>query len=160
MAPPIIERASIAAYDFPSVSAVSAKVASATEGAAPKRPAKRLGLKMSPRSAKAETSVPPSTMRRRISFIEGESAFFDRSHALLDTLPCTTRPLHVENAIFFARLIVVVDEGFFQFLNKLFPEIFYVVYVLPLVIGNLHSNNSVIAFGLFAVALFAFDYSN
>src|ERR1700759_777195 len=42
-------------------------VASATEGAAPKRPAKLLGLNMSPRMANNETARPPITNRARYS---------------------------------------------------------------------------------------------
>src|SRR5438105_1340087 len=47
---------------------VSPRVASATEGAAPKRPAKLLGFSRSPKTAKAETTIPPVRNRSRISF--------------------------------------------------------------------------------------------
>ena len=46
MAPVTIERPSVAAYSFPSARIVSRELR-ATEGAAPKRPAKLLGLRIS-----------------------------------------------------------------------------------------------------------------
>src|ERR1700678_3629644 len=43
---------------------VRARVARATDGAAPKRPAKLLGLKTVPSTAKAETKSPPTRKRK------------------------------------------------------------------------------------------------
>src|SRR5437868_7640674 len=59
----------VAALSLPSVTTESANVASATEGAAPNKPAKLFGLKTSPSSAKVETDIPPMMKRIRISFI-------------------------------------------------------------------------------------------
>jgi hypothetical protein len=59
-----MERASVLAYDFPSVTTVSARVASPTEGAAPNSPAKLLGFKTSARAAKKETINPPTRKRK------------------------------------------------------------------------------------------------
>jgi hypothetical protein len=59
----------VAALSLPSTMTDSANVASATEGAAPNKPAKLFGLKRSPRSAKVETDIPPMMKRIRISFI-------------------------------------------------------------------------------------------
>ena len=59
-APAIMERASIAAYNFPWVVTVSVSVASATDGAAPNSPAKPLGFNTSAVRAKSEkTRAPP-----------------------------------------------------------------------------------------------------
>lgn len=63
MAPAIIERHSLAAYALPSFEIANARVASATEGAAPNNPPKLVGLKRPPTIAKAETTSPP--MRKR-----------------------------------------------------------------------------------------------
>jgi hypothetical protein len=73
-APAIMELASMEAYDFPSLATVSPNVASATEGAAAKSPAKLLGLKRSPRIAKIETTTPPIKNRMTITFIRGKYA--------------------------------------------------------------------------------------
>jgi hypothetical protein len=59
----------VAALSLPSAMTESAKVASATEGAAPNNPAKLFGLKRSPSSANVETDIPPIKKRMRISFI-------------------------------------------------------------------------------------------
>src|SRR5437763_11891773 len=66
-APATIDRASVATYDVPSVLTVRTKVARATEGAAPKIPAKLLGLNRSPRTAKVETTAPPIKKRKNNS---------------------------------------------------------------------------------------------
>jgi inorganic pyrophosphatase len=65
MAPATIERASRAAYEFPSLSIVSMSVASATEGAAPNKPAKLFGRKTSPTIAKSDTMSPPNKNRSK-----------------------------------------------------------------------------------------------
>jgi hypothetical protein len=57
------------AYPVPRSMTARDRVASATDGAAANRPAKLFGFKTSPRTANAETSVPPKTARTRISFI-------------------------------------------------------------------------------------------
>lgn len=62
-APAIMERASCEAKILPSCVTVKARVASATEGAAPKIPANVFGLKTSAREANAQTTKPP--MRKR-----------------------------------------------------------------------------------------------
>jgi hypothetical protein len=59
----------VAALSLPCAMTESAKVASATEGAAPNNPAKLFGLKRSPSSANVETDIPPIKKRMRISFI-------------------------------------------------------------------------------------------
>jgi hypothetical protein len=59
----------VAALSLPSAMTESAKVASATEGAAPNKPAKLFGLKRSPSSENVETDIPPIKKRMRISFI-------------------------------------------------------------------------------------------
>ncbi len=69
-APPTIERASSAAKSFPSAEIVMPNVASATEGAAPKSPAKLLGFKISAIIAKSETTEPPIKKRTTSSFIK------------------------------------------------------------------------------------------
>jgi hypothetical protein len=63
--PASIERASTAAYIFPFPSMVIPNVANAIEGAAPNNPAKLFGFKTSPRTAKTETTRPPT--KKRIS---------------------------------------------------------------------------------------------
>jgi hypothetical protein len=63
MAPTTIERASIATYSGPSVCMVRTSVANAMEGAAANRPAKLFGWNTSPKTAKAETKVPPIKKR-------------------------------------------------------------------------------------------------
>jgi len=68
MAPKIIDRASTAANNFPSVMMVNPSVAIATEGAAAKRPAKLLGITKSPKAANKETTAPP-TMKRIRSWV-------------------------------------------------------------------------------------------
>jgi hypothetical protein len=63
--PTTMERASTAEYVFPFASIVIPSVASAIEGAAPNNPAKLFGFKTSPRTAKTETTRPPT--KKRIS---------------------------------------------------------------------------------------------
>jgi len=48
---------------------VMASVANAIDGAAPKRPAKLFGRRMSPNAANVETAMPPATKRKRYSDI-------------------------------------------------------------------------------------------
>lgn len=69
IAPAIIERASAAAYNCPSLATVSPRVASATDGAAPNNPAKLFGLRMSPIIANEETTSPPTKNRITICVI-------------------------------------------------------------------------------------------
>ena len=69
-APAIIERHSVSAKAFPSLEIASARVASATDGAAPNNPAKLVGLKRPPTVANAETTSPP-IRKRAISSIKG-----------------------------------------------------------------------------------------
>lgn len=69
MAPMTIERASRAAYRAPLAWIVSARVASATEGAAPKTPAKLFGREISPTMAKRQTAKPPSKNRTTNSIV-------------------------------------------------------------------------------------------
>jgi hypothetical protein len=57
---------------------VSASVARATDGAAPKRAAKLLGLKTVPRIEKVETKKPPTKKRIRIT-LTGRSPWVDRA---------------------------------------------------------------------------------
>jgi hypothetical protein len=54
---------------------VMASVPSATDGAAPKRPAKLRGLKMSPNAAKPETASPPMKKRRIYSSMTADNLF-------------------------------------------------------------------------------------
>jgi hypothetical protein len=68
----IIDLASTLAYLWPSFATVRARVASATEGAAPNSPAKLLGFKRSPNREKAETTIPPIATLQMISFIRSE----------------------------------------------------------------------------------------
>src|SRR5262249_53221929 len=85
MAPTIIERDSAAAYDFPSARMVSPRVASATEGAAAKRPAKLLGFRQSPGTANSDTMRPP-TMNRKMNSMSWNSAPYPRA-AMDDVAP-------------------------------------------------------------------------
>ena len=64
-APAIMERASTAAYQEPSVAIVKPSVAKATDGAAPNSPAKLLGLRVFPKVANAETKRPPTKNRNK-----------------------------------------------------------------------------------------------
>src|SRR5438105_12062928 len=64
--PIIMERPSIAAYVGPRFQKAMVRVASATDGAAPNKPAKLLGRKRSPRTAKIETANPP--MKKRMTY--------------------------------------------------------------------------------------------
>ena len=66
IAPAFMERAS---EDAPSVATVSAKVARATDGAAPNSPAKLFGFKRSPMIANAATIALPTRNRTRIWLI-------------------------------------------------------------------------------------------
>jgi hypothetical protein len=66
IAPAIMERASTLAYRAPSVAIVRLRVPSATDGAAPKSPAKLFGLNKSPKIANNVTTVPPMRKRTRI----------------------------------------------------------------------------------------------
>src|SRR5581483_763151 len=74
IAPPIMDRASIPAYAVPCFATVRPMVARATEGAAPKSPAKLLGLNKSPITEKIETTTPPITNRSTMSNISSEPA--------------------------------------------------------------------------------------
>src|SRR5438067_1256057 len=64
--PMSIDRPSIAAYWPPCFKSARVSVAKPTEGAAPKRPAKLFGRKMSPSNANAETTIPPA--RKRMTY--------------------------------------------------------------------------------------------
>jgi hypothetical protein len=66
-APASMERHSVPAYTLPSFEMVSARVARATDGAAPNNPAKLVGLKRPPRVANADTTIPPIRNLMRIS---------------------------------------------------------------------------------------------
>src|SRR5258708_25477555 len=61
-----IDRPSIAAYWPPCFKSARVSVAKPTEGAAPKRPAKLFGRRMSPSNANAETTIPPA--RKRMTY--------------------------------------------------------------------------------------------
>jgi hypothetical protein len=63
-----MDLASIEAYALPSFATVSAKVARETEGAAPNNPAKLRGFSNSPKRAKVETTAPPISTLKKISF--------------------------------------------------------------------------------------------
>src|SRR4029077_12259002 len=64
-APTTMDRASRAAYAFPSAKTVSPSVASAIDGAAPNRPAKLFGFSTSPREANSDTIMPPIRNRNK-----------------------------------------------------------------------------------------------
>jgi hypothetical protein len=64
-APTTMERASRAACAFPSAKTVSPSVPSATDGAAPNRPAKLFGFSTSPREANSDTIMPPIRNRNK-----------------------------------------------------------------------------------------------
>ena len=66
MAPKIIDRASVAANNLPSLKIVNPRVPIATEGAAAKRPAKLLGFNASANAANSDTTRPPMMNRNRI----------------------------------------------------------------------------------------------
>ena len=66
MAPKIIDLASVAANNFPSLQIVNPSVPIATEGAAAKSPAKLLGFNASANAAKSDTTRPPIRKRKRI----------------------------------------------------------------------------------------------
>ena len=68
-APRTMDRASIAAYDFPSFRTVRPIVANATDGAAPRSPAKLFGLRASASVAKTETTNPPTRNRTTTSIV-------------------------------------------------------------------------------------------
>jgi len=74
-APAIIERHSTLAYNLPSFATPRAKVAKATDGAAPNNPAKLVGLNTPPIIAKVETTAPP--IRNRIIVSKLESPYTD-----------------------------------------------------------------------------------
>ncbi len=65
IAPAIMERASRAAYQEPSVAIVKPSVARAIDGAAPNNPAKLFGLRIFPKVANAETKSPPTRNRNK-----------------------------------------------------------------------------------------------
>ena len=104
MAPATIERASIAAYVLPWVLTANNKEASATDGAAPNKPANLLGLITSPSSAKPDTIAPPTTIRIRISRSIGRQllALFSGFQSFFNTSLCGARPLYAEDSIFLA----------------------------------------------------------
>jgi hypothetical protein len=64
-APAIIERPSTAAKDAPFCDKVIRSVAKAIDGAAPNRPAKLFGCKVSPSAANMETATPPAINRKK-----------------------------------------------------------------------------------------------
>ena len=64
-APTTMDRASRAAYAFPSAKIVSPSVARATDGAAPNKPAKLFGFSTSLRQANSKTIVPPTRNRNK-----------------------------------------------------------------------------------------------
>jgi acetyl-CoA carboxylase alpha subunit len=66
MAPKIIDLASVAANNLPSLKIVNPSVPIATEGAAAKSPAKLLGFNASANAAKSDTTRPPIMNRKRI----------------------------------------------------------------------------------------------
>jgi hypothetical protein len=65
IAPAIMERASLAAYQGPSVAIVKPSVARAIDGAAPNNPAKLFGLRIFPNVENAETKRPPIRNRNK-----------------------------------------------------------------------------------------------
>src|SRR5665213_629496 len=91
IAPPIMECASTAAYCFPFFETVSASVASATEGAAPKRPAKLFGENSPPRNENTATTAPPIKNLRRSSVNLSASFVIEiRRRPRLDSHPANT----------------------------------------------------------------------
>ena len=68
IAPAIMERASTAAYQEPSLAIVKPSVARATDGAAPNNPAKLFGFRIFPKVANTETKSPPTKNRNKSDF--------------------------------------------------------------------------------------------
>src|ERR1700733_4021668 len=81
-APANIERHSVAAKSLPSFEIVIARVARATDGAAPNNPAKLVGLKRPPAVANADTTKPPIRKRASASIKAPPSHFFRRGRWL------------------------------------------------------------------------------
>jgi hypothetical protein len=69
IAPKIIDLASTAANNFPSLKIVNPSVPIATEGAAAKRPAKLLGFNASANAANSDTTRPPMMNRKRTCIV-------------------------------------------------------------------------------------------
>src|SRR5580704_1091261 len=182
-APAIIERASVDAYDGLSVASVRARVANATEGAAPNKPAKLFGLRMSPSAENADTTVPPIRKRNSITFnmepcretedsqhhtstnaqnqqLRSHSFIFAHTHTLLDASSCFLGSFSVQGSVFLTRHIVVVDEEFLHFLDKLLSEVVDVFNEREFVVILFDCNQTIIALFLLSIALFSFNHSD
>src|ERR1700730_11477527 len=113
IAPNTIDRASVAAYSLPCRAIVIPTVASAIEGAAPKRPAKLFGRKTSPSSANTLITAPP--MRN----LSTNSSSLSRLLCLLDQRLRLCNPLASQQLVLLALQSVIVDEEILQLAQEL-----------------------------------------
>src|SRR3954447_5810024 len=130
---------------------VRPRVARATEGAAPKSPAKDFGRKMSPRMAKRLTTVPPMKKRRRRSRISSGLL------SLLDEGLCGCDTFAAEKLVFLTFEIVIVDEEELDLLEELLWKVAETLDVGVLTICFGYCNETVVSNRFVAVHLLAGD---
>jgi hypothetical protein len=148
-APHIIERASTAAYEIPWLATAKASVAKATEGAAPNKPAKLFGFSTSPSAENTETTSPPTTNLNSISFTLAPATYlssflFQGPHSVLHPSSRFAGSFDVENPIFLACKLVIVNEKPFEFFHELLSEVIDVFYVRVAVIHLLDSDDAIV----------------
>jgi hypothetical protein len=120
-------------------------------GAAAKMPPRLLGLKMSPRIEKRMTTVPPMRKRARRSGTSGLlSGLCDEGEGGLFALDG-------EEFVLLAFELVVVDEEVLDLFDGFFGEVFDGFYVGPHVRCVGYGDEAIVAVGLLAVGLLAFD---
>lgn len=146
----------MAAYDAPSVAIVSAKVASATDGAAPKSPAKLFGFNTSPMIAKTDTTAPPTRKRIRIWL----TALDPSSHACFNQFSGLLWPFQSQHSVVLAGKLVIIYKELFQFTAELLSQITNSLDVGPTMGVFLNCNDSIIAFLLFLIALLTLNDSD
>src|SRR5579871_5237017 len=88
------------------------------------------------------------------------SFIFAHSHTLLDTSACFLRSLSIEYSVFLAGHLVVVDEEFLHFLDKLLAEIVNVLDECEFVVVLFDGDQTIVALLPLSVALFSFNDSN
>src|SRR6185437_10289142 len=116
-------------------------VASAIDGAAPNSPAKLLGRSTSPKTAKNETAIPPTTKRMTYSIIRAflcrfalgpvlAVTVFEQLHAVFDDLHGLLGTAHIELFEVAIAQLVVVDEEGADFIGEVGPQVLQRLLVL------------------------------
>src|SRR5260370_9380400 len=122
MLPAIIEWASIAANCLPSLTIAIPSVASATDGAAQKSPAKLFGLKTSANTEKNETASPPIRNRTTISFMT-PPLHNNLLQTALQEFQRLFGPTRLQDSKLLPSLLVVVHEKLFDFFQDVLFEV-------------------------------------